>query len=410
MALIVKKFGGSSLASLDNIKKVAEKIIAEKKQGHQIVVVVSAMFGETDKLESMALDLSNSPCPRELDVLLSTGEQVSIALLSMALKNLGCPAKSYTGSQIKIKTNNVHNKARIESIDVDNIKKDLDEGLVVVVAGFQGIDQNNNITTLGRGGSDTTAVALAAALNASECRIFTDVDGVYTSDPRIVDSANRMESVSFEEMLELSSLGAKVLQIRSVEFAGRYNVPLRVLSTFNPDSTGTLISYDNKNMEHRVVAGIAYTLNEAKIVIRGVKDNPGVAAQILKPLSDENIEVDMIVQNMSKDGTTDFAFTINRKDINKTKKIIEKISIDLNTQDIDTDINVAKISLVGIGIKSNTGIASKMFSVLGENKVNIQLISTSEIKVSVIIDEKYVELALRALHDAFGLEKKLKNS
>lgn len=410
MALIVKKFGGSSLASLDNIRNIAKQILQEKNNGHQIVVVVSAMFGETDRLETLALDLSENPCPRELDVLLSTGEQVSISLLTMALKNINCKAKSYTGHQVNILTDNIHNKARILNIDPENIKKDLDAGNVVVVAGFQGVDKDNNITTLGRGGSDTTAVALAASLNADECRIYTDVEGVFTSDPRVVPNASKMDRVTFEEMLELSSLGAKVLQIRSVEFAGRYNVPLRVLSTFNPQNSGTLISYEEKDMEQQVVAGVAYTLDEAKIVIRNVPDTPGIAAKILGPISQSNIEVDMIVQNMSKRGCTDFTFTVHRKDITKASQIIAKLANELGAEKVDVDDKIAKLSLVGVGMRSHAGIASRMFEVLGHEGVNIQLISTSEIKVSVVVDEKYVELGVRALHDAFELGKKLKNS
>jgi aspartate kinase len=400
----VKKFGGTSVGDLEKIKNVAAQVYAAHKAGDRLVVVVSAMSGETDNLVAMAQQLSKNPDPREYDVLLATGEQVTIALLSIALMELGCPARSYTGAQVRIVTDNVHNKARIVKIDQEKIKQDLDAGKVVVIAGFQGIDEHGNITTLGRGGSDTTAVALAAALNVDECQIFTDVDGVYTADPKIVANARRMDYVTFEEMLELASLGAKVLQIRSVEFAGRYNVPLRVLSTFNP-GPGTLISYEDVKMEHQKISGVAYNRDEARILIRGVPDQPGFAGKILGPISAANIEVDMIVQNIATDGLTDFTFTVHRRDFNNAMNIIAPLADSLNFREVLTDEKVAKLSLVGVGMRSHAGIASKMFQVLGAEGVNIQLITTSEIKVSVIIDEKYIELGVRTLHEAFGLDK-----
>jgi len=406
MALLVQKFGGTSVGDLEKIKLVAAKINATHQAGHQVLVVVSAMSGETDSLVAMAHQVSTNPDPREVDVLLATGEQVTIALLSLALIELGCPARSYTGSQVRITTDNVHNKARILKIDQEKINSDLKSGRVVVVAGFQGTDEDNNITTLGRGGSDTTAVALAAALNADECQIYTDVDGVYTADPRVVSNARRMDYVTFEEMLELASLGAKVLQIRAVEFAGRYNVPLRVLSTFE-DGPGTLISYEDLKMEQQRITGVAYNRDEARILLRGVPDEPGFAAKILEPISDANIEVDMIVQNISIDGFTDFTFTVHRRDFNNAMAIIRPLADKLNFREVLVDDKIAKLSLVGVGMRSHAGIASKMFKVLGAEGVNIQLISTSEIKVSVIFDEKYIELGVRSLHEAFGLGKEL---
>lgn len=402
--LVVKKFGGSSVANLDRIKFVAEKIKAARDAGEQVVVVVSAMQGETDRLLSMANELSLIPDPREIDVLLSTGEQVTIALLSLALIELGCPARSYTGTQVQILTNNAFNKARIVNIDAQKIIDDIRAGTVVVIAGFQGVDEDGNITTLGRGGSDTTAVAIAAALKADECQIYTDVDGVYTADPRIVSNARRMPRVTFEEMLELASLGAKVLQIRSVEMAGRFNVPVRVLSTFN-DGPGTLITYEDDGMEQHKVVGVAHSVNEARILVRGISDNPGYISKILDPISDANIEVDMIVQNVALNGLTDFSFTVQRSDLNRTLNIINPIINALDVNEVLVDAKVAKLSLVGVGMRSHAGIASKMFRTLGELNVHIQLISTSEIKVSVILDEKYIELGVRALHEAFGLDK-----
>jgi len=404
MALLVQKFGGTSVGDLDKIAQVATKILQAHQAGNKIVVVVSAMSGETDNLVAMAHKLAVIPDPRELDVLLATGEQVTIALLSIALIEMGCAARSYTGSQVRIVTDRVHNKARIVKIDQEKINLDLAAGKIVIVAGFQGTDEDGNITTLGRGGSDTTAVALAAALNADECQIFTDVDGVYTADPRIVSDARRMQRVTFEEMLELASLGAKVLQIRAVEFAGRYNIPLRVLSTFG-EGPGTLISYEDVKMEHQIVSGVAYNRDEARIMLRGVPDLPGFAGKILGPICDANIEVDMIVQNVASNGLTDFTFTVHRYDFKRAMGIIKPLADDLGILEILSDDKIAKLSLVGVGMRSHAGIASKMFSVLGSVGANIQLIATSEIKVSVIVDEKYIELGVRALHEAFGLDK-----
>lgn len=404
MALIVQKFGGSSVADLAKIQHVARKVKQAKDAGNQIVVVVSAMRGETDRLLAMANELAVLPDPREVDVLLATGEQVTIALLSIALQELGCKARSYTGGQVKISTDSAYNKARIQKIDQTKILADLAAGCVVVVAGFQGVDDHNNITTLGRGGSDTTAVALAAVLQADECQIYTDVDGVYTADPHIVSNARRMERVTFEEMLELASLGAKVLQIRSVELAGLYNVPMRVLSTFKPGN-GTLISYEDDDMEQHNVVGIAHSCNEARIFIRGIADQPGYVSKLLSPLAEANIEVDMLVQNVAFEGLTDFSFTVQRSDLNKTLHILNPVAQALNVREILVDAKVAKLSLVGIGMRSHAGIASKMFKTLGDLNVHIQLISTSEVKVSVILDEKYIELGVRALHEAFELDK-----
>lgn len=402
MSLIVQKFGGTSVKDIDCIRHVARKIMMAKRQGHDLVIVVSAMGHETDRLEQLAMQITKQPTPREMDVLLSTGEQVSIALLCIALNALGCPAKSYLGLQVPIYTDSQYNKARIVAIEQENIRKDLDAGFVVVVAGFQGIDEKGDITTLGRGGSDTTAVALAARLKADECQIYTDVDGVYTTDPRLVSDARRMDCITFDEMLELSSLGANVLQIRAVEFAGKYNVPLRVLSTFK-DGPGTLITYEDTNMEHAIVSGVAFNRDEAKLIIRGVPDLPGVAASILMPISDANIEVDMIIQNFGDDGTTDFTFTVHRRDYDQAITILRSVAKELNAKSVVGDTKIAKISLVGVGMRSHAGIASTMFKALGQEGINIQLISTSEIKVSVVMDEKYLELGVRALHDAFKL-------
>lgn len=404
MSLIVQKYGGTSVASIACMMHVARKIKATQNAGHEVVVVVSAMGDETDRLESLAFQITEQPIEREMDVLLSTGEQVSIALLSIALQSLGCAAKSYTGFQVGIHTDSAHTKARIEHIDEVKIREDLAKGFVVVVAGFQGIDTNGNITTLGRGGSDTTAVALAAALKADECQIYTDVDGVYTADPRMVPDARRMPRVTFDEMLEMASLGATVLQNRAVEFAGKYNVPLRVLSTFK-EGTGTLITFEEKGMEQPVVSGLAFSREEAKLIIRGVPDKPGVAGQILGPISEANIEVDMIIQNMGDDGNTDFTFTVQRRDYDRARAILEKMDKDLNAKAIVGDAKIAKISLVGVGMRSHAGIASTMFEVLGKEGINIQLISTSEIKVSVVVDEKYLELGVRTLHEAFRLHE-----
>ena len=404
MALIVQKFGGTSVGSLDRIANVAAKVRGFRERGDDVVVVVSAMSGETDRLIALARNVQESPEPRELDVLLSTGEQVTIALLAMTLHAQGCPARSYTGHQVHIRTDSAHNKARIVSVDHQRIRADLEAGRVVVVAGFQGMDEDGNITTLGRGGSDTTAVALAAALGAGECRIYTDVDGVYTTDPRVVPEARRLESLTFEEMLELASLGAKVLQIRSVEFASKYGVPLRVLSSFE-DGPGTLIGPDveDDSMEQPLISGIAFTRDEAKITIVGVQDRPGVAFSILGPIADENIEVDMIVQNIGADGTTDFTFTLHRNDFERTLRIVKRGMPQWGASEVTGDDRIVKISLVGVGMRSHAGIASRMFQALAAENINIQMISTSEIKISVVVDEKYLELGVRALHAAFGL-------
>lgn len=406
MALIVQKFGGSSVANIERIKFVAQKIYQTCAAGNQVVVVVSAMQGETDRLVNLAHELSILPDPREVDVLLATGEQVTIALLSIALKELGCNARSYTGNQVKILTDNKHNKARILNVDATNILADLQTNKVAVVAGFQGVDEHGNITTLGRGGSDTTAVALAAALNADECQIYTDVDGVYTADPRIVPNARRMDRICFEEMLELASLGAKVLQIRSVELAGKFNVPLRVLSTFS-SGTGTLITYEDDTMERQEVAGIAYNKQEARILLRGIPEHSGFASKILEEIAKANIEIDMIVQNLSLNGLTDFTFTVHRRELQRTLSVLKPVAAELSVSEILVDDRVAKLSLVGVGMRSHAGIASKMFKALGDIGVSIQLISTSEIKVSVIFDEKHIEAGVRALHSAFDLEKEL---
>lgn len=393
------------MGSVERIAAVAERVIEARARGEQLVVVVSAMSGETNRLIGLARELQATPDPRELDVLVSTGEQVTIALLCMALIERGCPARSYTGSQVRILTDNAHNKARIREIDDAAMHADLDAGRVVVVAGFQGVDECGNITTLGRGGSDTTAVALAAALKADECQIFTDVDGVYTTDPRVVYEARRLDRITFEEMLEMASLGSKVLQIRSVEFAGKYNVPLRVLSSFS-EGLGTLITQEEPElMETPTIAGIAFTRDEAKLTIIGVPDTPGVAFRILGPVGEANIEVDVIVQNVGQDGTTDLTFTVHRNDMRKARAILDSVVAQLGAREVRTDDKICKVSLVGVGMRSHAGIASKMFGVLAENNINIQMITTSEIKISVVIDEKYLELAVRALHSAFGLDQ-----
>lgn len=404
MSLIVQKYGGTSVASISCILHVARKIKATQSAGHDVVVVVSAMGQETDRLESFAFEITDSPSPREMDVLLSTGEQVSIALLCMALQTLGCPARSYTGAQVAIHTNSAHTKARIERIDDSKIRADLRDGCVVVVAGFQGIDKEGNITTLGRGGSDTTAVALAAMLQADECQIYTDVDGVYTADPRLVPEARCMPRVTFEEMIEFASQGTQVLQIRAVEFAGKYNVPVRILSTFK-EGTGTLITLEEKGMEQPIVSGVAFCRDEAKLSIRGVPDKPGIAGKILGPISDANIEVDMIIQNLGDDGNTDFTFTVHRRDYERARSILLEIDKELKANGVIGDGKIVKISLVGVGMRSHAGIASTMFQVLGAEGINIQLISTSEIKVSVVVDEKYLELGVRTLHEAFRLHQ-----
>ena len=405
MALIVQKYGGTSVGTVERIQAVAEKVAGFHKRGDQVVVVVSAMSGETNRLIELAKGVSDNPSPREMDVLVSTGEQVTIALLSMALQKLGINARSYTGSQIPLRTDSVYSKARIEEIDDKKVRADLNGGSVVVVAGFQGVDADGNITTLGRGGSDTTAVALAAALKADECQIYTDVDGVYTTDPRVVDNARRLDSITFEEMLEMASQGSKVLQIRSVEFAGKYNVPLRVLSSFQ-DGPGTLITVDDEvDMEKPVISGIAFTRDEAKIIVRGAPDTPGIAYKILGPVSAANIEVDMIVQNVGKDGAADFTFTVHRNDFGRAQEALRNASEELGQPEIIGDDKIAKVSLVGVGMRSHAGVASKMFEALAKEGVNIEMISTSEIKVSVVIAEKYLELAVRALHSAFELDQ-----
>jgi len=404
MALIVQKYGGTSVGSIERIQEVAKKVIQYRKDGHDIVVVVSAMSGETNRLLALAKEINPDPRGRELDVLLSTGEQVTIALLSMTLEQMGMPAQSYTGSQVKILTDDAHNKARIMQIDDEKMRQDLSDGKVVVVAGFQGCDEQGNITTLGRGGSDTTAVALAAALKADECQIYTDVDGVYTTDPRVVPEARRLDHITFEEMLEMASLGAKVLQIRSVEFAGKYNVPLRVLSSFT-DGGGTLITSEEPSMEQALISGIAFNRDEAKLTILGVPDQPGVAYKILGPIAKKNIEVDMIIQNTGHDSTTDFTFTVHRNDYQTALKLLKETSESMGAREVTGDEHIAKISLVGVGMRSHAGIASTMFETLAQENINISMISTSEIKISVVVDEKYLELGVRALHKAFQLEQ-----
>jgi len=404
MALIVQKYGGTSVATPERIEHVAEKVMATRQRGDAVVVVVSAMSGETDRLMGLAHKIAEQPEARELDVLLSTGEQVTIALLAMALQKRGCPARSYTGSQVRILTDSVHNKARIREIDEAAVRHDLNAGRVVVVAGFQGVDENGNITTLGRGGSDTTGVALAAALKADECQIYTDVDGVYTTDPRVVPNARRLERITFEEMLEMASLGSKVLQIRSVEFAGKYNVPLRVLSTFT-EGEGTLITFEDPQMEEAVISGIAFNRDEAKLTVIGVPDQPGIAHRILGPIADANIEVDMIIQNIAEDATTDVTFTVHRRDYAQAMEILQRVAKALGARQVTGDNKIIKISLVGVGMRSHAGIASKMFEALSKEGINIRMISTSEIKISVVVDEKYLELGVRALHDAFQLDQ-----
>jgi aspartate kinase len=405
MSLIVQKFGGTSVGSVERIEAVAEKVSGFVEAGHQVVVVVSAMSGETNKLIALANEIMESPTPREMDVLVSTGEQVTTALLAMALHKRGRKAKSYNGSQVRILTDSSHMKARIREIDDHKIRADLDSGHVVIVAGFQGVDENGNITTLGRGGSDTTGVALAAALKADECQIYTDVDGVYTTDPRVVDSARRLDKITFEEMLEMASLGSKVLQIRSVEFAGKYKVPLRVLSSFK-DGPGTLISVeDESEMEAPAVAGIAFNRDEAKVTVLGVPDEPGVAYKVLGPVSEANIEVDVIVQNVAEDDTTDITFTVHRNDLKRAEEIVTQSARELGAREVKTDGKIAKVSIVGVGMRSHAGIAATMFRALSEVGVNIQLITTSEIKISVVIDEKFLELAVRTLHSAFDLDR-----
>ncbi len=411
MAFYIQKYGGTSVGSTERIKNVARRVAKFHSQGHQIIVVVSAMSGETNRLISLANEVQANPDPRELDVMISTGEQVSIALLSMALMELNIKAKSYTGAQVSILTDSAHTKARILNIDEDKIRKDLQDGYVLVVAGFQGADKTGSITTLGRGGSDTTGVALAAALKADECQIYTDVDGIYTTDPRIVPEARRLKTVTFEEMLEMASLGSKILQLRAVEFAGKYKVKLRVLSSFEDEGEGTLITYEeNKDMEQPVISGIAFNRDEAKITVSGVPDHPGIAYQILGPVADANVDVDMIIQNVGHDGLTDFSFTVHRRDFSGTMEILKnKIQPHVGARDVIGGDRIAKVSVVGVGMRSHAGIASKMFRVLAEEGINIQMIATSEIKVSVVVDEKYMELAVRVLHKAFDLEQVVQN-
>ena len=406
MSLIVQKYGGTSVGTPERIRAVARRVARYKSLGHQVVVVVSAMSGETNRLIGLAKEIMEEPDPRELDVMVSTGEQVSIGMTALALIDLGIKAKSYTGSQVKILTDDAHTKARILKIDHNNIQEDLDKGYVVVVAGFQGVDEKDNITTLGRGGSDTTGVALAAALKADECQIYTDVDGIYTTDPRVVPEAKKLDSITFEEMLEMASLGSKVLQIRSVEFAGKYKVKLRVLSSFEEEGDGTLITFEEKNnMEQPIISGIAFNRDEAKITVLGVPDKPGIAYQILGPIADANIDVDMIIQNVGAVGTTDFTFTVNKNDLNKALTILnEKVKNHVGAKEVNGNDKIAKVSIVGVGMRSHVGVASQMFRTLSEEGININMISTSEIKISVLIDEKYIELAVRALHKAFGLD------
>jgi len=404
MALIVQKYGGTSVGSIEKIGQVADKVCALAKSGDKVVVTVSAMSGETNRLLELANAISRQPHLREQDVLISTGEQVTIALLTMALIDRGCEARSYTGGQIRMLTDSAFGKARIRDIQAAGMMQDLEAGRVVVVAGFQGVDEDGNITTLGRGGSDTTAVAIAAALKADECQIYTDVDGVYTTDPRVEPKARKLDKITFEEMLEMASLGSKVLQIRSVEFAGKYNVPLRVLHSFQ-EGKGTLIALEEEEVEQALISGIAFNRDEAQLTIAGVPDQPGVASAILSPITDANIEIDMIVQNIGSDGCTDFTFTVHRNDYRKALDLLEKTAASLGAKKVIGDDAIVKVSLVGVGMRSHAGIASTMFKTLADERINIRMISTSEIKISVVVDQKYLELAVRSLHAAFGLEK-----
>jgi aspartate kinase len=405
MSLIVQKYGGTSVGTIERIEAVAEKVASFRHRGDDVVVVVSAMSGETNRLIGLASEILDEPSPREMDVLVSTGEQVTIALLCMALQKRGCDARSYTGGQVRILTDNSHSKARIQDIDAHRMQADLSAGRVVVVAGFQGADEQGNITTLGRGGSDTTAVALAAALAADECQIYTDVDGVYTTDPRMVSGARRLNQITFEEMLEMASQGSKVLQIRAVEFAGKYKVPLRVLSSFE-DGPGTLITLeDDDEMEKPVVSGIAFNRDEAKLTIRGIPDVPGIASRILGAVGRANIEVDVIVQNVAQDNTASLTFTVHRNELTKAKKVLETVAKDLGATTVEADAGIAKLALVGVGMRSHAGVAATMFEALANDNINIQMISTSEIKITVVIDERYLELAVRSLHSAFDLEQ-----
>jgi aspartate kinase len=404
MSLIVQKFGGTSVGSIERIGQVAEKVARFRQEGHDVVVVVSAMSGETNRLIALAHEIQERPVPREMDVLISTGEQVTTALLSMSLNKLGVKAKSYNGSQVRILTDDSHTKARIREIDDKRLRASLEEGYVIVVAGFQGVDEHGNITTLGRGGSDTTAVALAAALKADECQIYTDVDGVYTTDPRVVDGARRLDQITFEEMLEMASMGSKVLQIRAVEFAGKYQVPLRVLHSFE-EGPGTLITLEDANkMETPTIAGIAFNRDEAKLTILGVPDQPGVAYKILGPIGEANIEVDVIVQNSAEDNTTDFSFTVSRSELSRAEEVLRGVAEKIGAREVRSDNKIAKVSVVGVGMRSHAGVASQMFAALADVSINIQMITTSEIKISVIIEEKFLELAVRSLHSSFGLD------
>jgi aspartate kinase len=403
MSLIVQKYGGTSVGTIERIEAVAEKIVGFRERGDDVVVVVSAMSGETNRLIGLAGEINDEPSPREMDVLVSTGEQVTIALLSMALQKRGYDARSYTGSQVRILTDSSHSKARIQEIDAHRMEHDLSKGRVVVVAGFQGSDENGNITTLGRGGSDTTAVALAAALTADECQIYTDVDGVYTTDPRVVEGARRLDQITFEEMLEMASQGSKVLQIRAVEFAGKYKVPLRVLSSFE-EGTGTLITLEeDDDMEKPIVSGIAFNHDEAKLTIRGIPDVPGIASRVLGAVGRANIEVDVIVQNVAQDNTASLTFTVHRNEMTKAQEVLEGVAKELGATTVEADANIAKVALVGVGMRSHAGVAATMFEALAKDNINIQMISTSEIKITVVIDERYLELAVRGLHSAFEL-------
>ena len=403
MFLAVEKYGGTSVGSVERINAVADRVATARQRGESLVVVVSAMAGETNRLSDLASQIDPDALSREMDVLLSTGEQVTIALLSMALHKRGIDARSYTGGQVRILTDSIHGKARIRDIDAARVRTDLELNRVVVVAGFQGVDDDGNITTLGRGGSDTTAVAMAAALEADECRIFTDVDGVYTADPRIVPEARRLDQITVEEMLELASQGAKVLQTRSVEFAGKYHVPLRVLSSFE-DGPGTLITHEASDMEQPLISGIAYNRDEAKVTIRGVPDQPGAASRIFGPISKAHLNIDMIIQNVAQDGTTDVTFTVNRDEYPEAMSLLNKTAKELNARDVVGDDTLAKIAIVGVGMRSHSGVAAMMFETLAAEGINIELISTSEIKISVGVNDKYLELAVRALHKAFGLD------
>jgi len=403
MSLIVQKYGGTSVGTIERIEAVAEKIVGFRERGDDVVVVVSAMSGETNRLIGLAGEINDEPSPREMDVLVSTGEQVTIALLSMALQKRGYDARSYTGSQVRILTDSSHSKARIQEIDAHRMEHDLSKGRVVVVAGFQGSDENGNITTLGRGGSDTTAVALAAALTADECQIYTDVDGVYTTDPRVVGGARRLDQITFEEMLEMASQGSKVLQIRAVEFAGKYKVPLRVLSSFE-EGSGTLITLEeDDDMEKPIVSGIAFNRDEAKLTIRGIPDVPGIASRVLGAVGRANIEVDVIVQNVAQDSTASLTFTVHRNEMTKAQDVLESVAKELGATTVEADANIAKVALVGVGMRSHAGVAATMFEALAKDNINIQMISTSEIKITVVIDERYLELAVRGLHSAFEL-------